>query len=336
MNPNRHSASALVIGGGVIGLFTAWRLLDAGFAVTVLEQGRIGGSASWAGGGILSPLPPWQAPAPVWALAMESLAVYPAIAADLRDATGIDPEWTPSGMRVLEAPDHQMALQWGEAVGLAVDGDEFTLSLPWVAQICSPRLLRAMQLYLSQRGVQWLENRAIVDFEAHSGRVQSVRAADGMRHAGDAVVLCAGAWTGGLAAALSWPVAVQPVRGQMLRFEAKPGLLEEIVLRGPHYLIPRRDGGILVGSTLEWTGFDTSTTASARTLLFEAACELLPPLRHCPVSHHWAALRPGSDQGIPLIGAAPGFDNLYVNAGHFRNGITLAPASARQVVGLMG
>ncbi len=339
----RASQSAIVIGGGVIGLFTAWRLLDAGFAVTVIDRDRVGGSASWAGGGILSPLPPWQAPEPVWSLAADSLLAYPALAAELLAATGIDPEWTASGMRVLAVADPETALAWAAHSGMAVDvaaaGAAQTatvLHLPWVAQLRSPRLLKALRAYLTGRGVQWLEHTAVTHFDIASGRVRALATATGQRYGSDLVVLCAGAWSGQLAAPLAWTLPVEPVRGQMLRFSAPVGLLSEVVLAGGHYLIPRRDGGILVGSTLEWTGFDSSVTAAAAASLFEVACALLPALRQCEVSHHWAALRPGSEQGIPCIGEAPGISNLFVNSGHFRNGITLAPASAQRLLALIG
>ena len=337
MKPVRASASAIVIGGGVIGLFTAWRLRDAGFCVTVVERGRIGGSASWAAGGILSPLPPWQAAEAVWKLAASSIAAYPDLVAQLHEASGIDPEWTRCGMRVQGEQKPDAALRWAAAMGLTIErGVADVLHLPWVAQLRSPRLLKALRVHLGQLGVEWHEQATVAGFSTHAGRVQAVCLADGTSLSADVIVLCAGAWSGELGALAALTLPVAPVRGQMLLFKAAPGLLHEIILDGGHYLIPRRDGSILVGSTLEHVGFNDTITAQARVQLLEAAYSLLPALQACPVSHHWAALRPGSDQGVPIIEKAAGLGNLFINTGHFRNGITLAPASAIQLAALVG
>lgn len=340
MNPARASRSAIVIGGGVIGLFTAWRLRDAGFAVTLIERDRVGGSASWAGGGILSPLPPWQAPEPVWQLAAESLREYPAVIAELKEATGIDPEFLPSGLWVLDPPDLLGALAWSERSGLPVvkavmpDIGRSGLNLPWVTQVRSPRLLQALAARLRQEDVAFREGVEICGFESSSTHT-TLRTRDGAQHAADAIVLCAGAWVGGLTAGLGAPVPIHPVRGQMLRLQGEPGQLSSIVLDQDRYLIPRRDGGILVGSTLEPVGFDAGVTEDARAALLAFAHSLLPASRLMPVTAHWAGLRPATTDGIPLIAPVEGCSGLFVNTGHYRNGITLAPASARALAALL-
>jgi glycine oxidase len=143
------------------------------------------------------------------------------------------------------------------------------------------------------------------------------------------VVVAGGAWSGELlkTAGVSLPMA--PVRGQMLLFRAAPGLLKRMVMRHYRYLIPRRDGRILAGSTLEQVGFDKATTRSAAEKLHRAALELVPALEDCPVEHHWTGLRPGNLSGVPYIGEHPAWKGLYVSTGHYRNGVVLAPASAR-------
>ena len=150
---------------------------------------------------------------------------------------------------------------------------------------------------------------------------------------GDLIVLCSGAWSQLLAA--SQAISIQPVKGQMILFNAQPGIVNRIVLMDGKYLIPRRDGGIVVGSTMEYTEFDKSTTEQAKNELADLAIDLFPELASCPVSHHWAGLRPGSPAGIPYIGRLPEYDNVYINAGHFRNGLVLAPASVRLMTALL-
>jgi glycine oxidase len=146
------------------------------------------------------------------------------------------------------------------------------------------------------------------------------------------VVIAGGAWSAALLRDTGLDLPVTPVRGQMIQFKARPGLLRHIVLDRDHYLVPRQDGLILAGSTLEHVGFDKSTTQAARDLLRERALQLVPALADCPIVRHWAGLRPGSKDGIPLIDEHPQIRGLYVNAGHYRNGVGMAPASARLLV----
>lgn len=339
------SRSAVVLGGGVIGLFSAWRLLDAGFAVTLIDSRRIGGSASWAGGGILSPLPPWRAPPPVWQMAAASLREYPAIAAELGEQTGIDPEWTESGMQVLEleADEADAARRWGAQQGQAVLAAQreyagvmrSELHLPWVAQVRSPRLLQALAALLRQRGARLVEQAVGARLLRQGTTMSGVTADDGSLYRADCYVLCSGAWTGQLTAGQGAAVPVTPMRGQMLLLQGQPGQLASIVLAGAHYLIPRRDGRILVGSTLESVGFDERLTDAARDTLLAFAHRTAPCTQAMPVIGHWCGLRPASPEGVPLVQRAEFADEVFINAGHFRNGITLAPASARQLVALI-
>lgn len=343
MNPARASATAVVIGGGVIGLFTALRLHEAGFSVRLLERGEVGRSASWAGGGILSPLYPWRAAPEVWALAAASMASYPAICESLADATGIDPQWTPSGMRILDAFDvaELEAIQdWAVVTGLPVLASEALIAgatrasqwLPWVAQLRNPRLCRALAVRLRQLGVQISEQVADVSLAVRGNRAYVANP----QIEADVLVVCAGAWTNSLLAPLHWPQAIEPVRGQMLLFKAPPGLLSEIMLDRDHYLIPRRDGYILAGSTVEpEAGFDAGITSTARDALRSRAIELLPGLATASIEQQWSGLRPGSPNGVPVIARHPELSNLFINAGHYRNGLTLAPHSAKRLLSVI-
>jgi glycine oxidase len=148
------------------------------------------------------------------------------------------------------------------------------------------------------------------------------------RISAERIVICAGAWSGQLLNHLSIKLPVIPVRGQMILFRARPRLISRIVLSNDRYIIPRKDGRILFGSTLEHTGFDKRTTDQARNELHQVAVSMFPTLRDCPIENHWAGLRPGSPNGIPFIGSHPEIKGLYFNTGHFRNGVALAPSSA--------
>lgn len=319
----------LVIGAGIIGLGVAAALLERGAKVTLVERGDCGAESSWAGGGILSPLCPWDYPDEVTRLTSRGAALFPEWAAKLHTATGIDPEYAVSGMLVLPPFDDVSARAWCTAHGLYAQDDDAApgaLLLPDVAQVRNPRLLRALRRRVEMLGGRIVEHCAVRGIRAAGGKVESVLAACGEFRA-DAHIVTAGAWSREVLGPHALRLDIKPMRGQMLlfRFDAPP--LSRIVLQGDLYLIPRRDGHLLVGSTLEDVGFDKSTTDAAYISLRNRAEIILPQLHGMPLARHWAGLRPGSPGNIPVIGRHPQLDNLYVNAGHFRYGVTMAPAS---------
>ncbi|OAI27119.1 MULTISPECIES: glycine oxidase ThiO [Methylomonas] len=340
----------LIIGGGISGLLAARELRLAGRDVAIIDKSLAGREASWAGGGILLPIYPWRQADAISKLATASIETYPRLCRELHHATGIDPEWRDCGMLISQNPDREDAVAWCERYAirhqtpptdlltdLHVDWRQ-PLWLPNIAQARNPRLLKSLQAWLRQQGVEFIENADITSLTIRGRRAVRLQTAAGSLSMRELVV-SAGAWTANLLNALlpeqALDLRIQPVRGQMLLFQAEPETLPCMVLDGDHYLIPRRDGRILAGSTVEQAGFEKATTESARQVLFEFATRLLPALKNFPVAHHWAGLRPGSPDGVPYIGPHPDIDNLYVNAGHFRNGLVMGPAAARLLSDLM-
>ena len=335
----------IVVGGGVNGLLSSRELLRAGVSVCLVERDRCGSEASWAGGGIISPLYPWRYPPAVTALASWAQKAYPQLAAELLADTGIDVELEPSGMLYLDPPDLRDALVWAEAQGASAellsadalrarwpglaDDVHQGLFMPALAHVRNPRLLKALRADLLRRpGFTLREQTEVVAVSARAaGRPAAVTLASGEVLSADAVIVCGGAWTRQLLVAQGDALPIRPVRGQMQLYETAPGSVPTMILRGGHYVIPRRDGLVLCGSTLEEAGFDKSVTEAAREVLSSAAARLWPALAEAPMRRQWAGLRPGSPNGIPFIGELPGQDGLWVNAGQFRNGLVLAPAS---------
>lgn len=340
----------IIVGAGLIGMLTARELHAAGLRVRLIERGRSGGEASWAGGGILSPLYPWRYPDPVNALARWSQRYYPQLLAEIHAASGIDPEWQGSGLLILDDADDARVRPWAERFGARIERVDTELLhslepalgvsvpeawwLPDVGQVRNPRLVKSMRGALERWGVDFHEGQTVTGFGVIGNRVEGVETETGFLSA-EHIVVAGGAWSGELLRAVGLRLPVEPVRGQMLLFRGAPGQVRHIVLDQGRYVIPRRDGRVLVGSTLEHVGFDRSTTTDARDDLRAAALRLVPALAGCELEHHWAGLRPGSPTGVPCIARHPDITNLYMNAGHYRNGVVLGPASARLLADIL-
>lgn len=340
----------IIIGGGVLGMLSARELAMAGARVTLLERGEMGRESSWAGGGIVSPLYPWRYADSVTALAGWSQQHYPALSDELIATTGIDPELTACGLLIVAPDEEQQAQRWAQdkdqnlqlidrdtlhtlEPALAQPGNS-AIWLPQVANLRNPRLAQALEADIVKRGVTLHTQTEVTGFIEQGGKIGGVDTDKGSFRA-EAVVVCAGAWTAKLLGALPQPPAIHPLRGQMLLFRTPPGTISRMVLEENRYIIPRRDGRVLFGSTLEETGFDKSTTAEARTELYQIATRRFPVLAEHELELHWAGLRPCAPEGIPYIGPHPELENLFINAGHFRNGIVLGPASARLLADLL-
>ncbi|GIZ11455.1 glycine oxidase ThiO [Pseudomonas sp. NCCP-436] len=334
-----------------MGLLSARLLAQAGEEVLLLERQGSGRESSWAGGGIVSPLYPWRYSPAVTALAHWSQDFYPDLGRQLLDETGCDPEVHVTGLYWLDLDDECQALTWAEREGrllrrvdiaevrrqVPVLGDGFAraIHMPDVANVRNPRLVKALKAALTvMPGVELREHCALTGFVNRGGRICGVQTADGDLLA-ERVVLATGAWSGELLQQLGLMLPVEPVKGQMILYRCAESFLPSMVLAGGRYAIPRRDGHVLVGSTLEYAGFDKTPTEEALASLKASAETLLPALATAEVVGHWAGLRPGSPEGIPFVGELASHPGLWLNCGHFRNGLVLAPASCRLLADLM-
>jgi glycine oxidase len=340
----RTGGEVVIVGGGVIGLTTAYFLARDGVRVHLLDRGSLGREASWAGAGILPPSDWRTARRPIDRLRALSGRLFPELSAELRDRSGIDNGFIPcGGLEFLaeqseagddewsgegtprESLDERRVLDLEPAVG---PGLGRAVRLPALAQLRNPRHLQALRAACLQTGnVKIVEGAEATAFVVQGERVQGIATPAGTVE-GDAFLIASGAWSDGLLDLLGIRVGIRPIRGQIALLNPGRPLFRHVLIWGARYLVPRQDGRVLVGSTEEDAGFEKQTTAAGIGGLLQLAAQLVPALAQANVEQCWAGLRPGSPDGLPFIGRVPGFDNVYVGAGHFRAGIQLSPGTA--------
>jgi glycine oxidase len=329
-----------VIGGGVIGLGCAWRLAQAGCRVGLWERGVPGQEASWAAAGMLAAQCEAAHYAPeaqstsrraMFDLCLQSRTLYPSFATELQEETGHDielclrghlaaDEWRAPGILYLctQADDPApQAFTRQKAEGLAVEtapdfAGQRAYRLPDEGQVDNRKLVSALLLACERAGVVIHAHSPVDDWRE-------------LRRSCGKVLLCGGAWSN----LKKWGVTITPVAGEMLALQAGRVLSQH--LYSPQlYLVPRRSGRVIIGATMEQRGYDKAVKAGAIQSLLERALALVPALRDCTLEETWAGVRPGTADDLPILGPTPEPD-LLIATGHFRNGILLAPITAKLI-----
>lgn len=340
-----------IIGGGVIGLAIGWRLAAAGRSVTVVDERQAGSGASWASAGMLAPVgeaePEEEA---LLDLALASHRLWPAFARELEAASGCTIDYLPCGsfhlalgrdetarLRFQHDFLRQLGLEanWLNAADARGDIEHLSprvsaaLHCPSDHQVDNRKLVTALRLAFLSSGGELLENTVVTALEVTNNRVTGIHAG-GRLHRAETVVLAAGAWSGSLAAVpLELRPPVRPIKGQMIcvRMPAAAPLARAILWRDGRYLVPRRDGRLLIGATVEEQGFDATNTAGGLFQLLDQAREILPGIDDLPIEEVWCGFRPASRDDAPILGSSPLVGLTYAT-GHYRHGILLTPITA--------
>ena len=348
-------ADVVIIGAGVIGLSLALELAYRGVETVVLDRGLPGDRATSALGsaaGMINPQAhPGIEPEPVRDLALLSRHLYADWIASIEEESGILCEYDVRGGLTVARTDVEevqldRALDWQRSRGLAfevltadevkerepaLDGEvRAAFSFPLEGQIATARLGQALALAARGAGAHVISHAPVLAIRCESGRLVGVESGAGLILAG-AVVNAAGAWAahvGGGGSAVP-PIPIAPVRGQMLRLDASADAdrLTRFAFAPGIYLVPRRDGSVVIGSTFERVGFDSRPTAGGIASLLQRATSLVPAAADYPILEAWGGLRPASPDDIPIMGETC-LANYYLSIGHLKNGILLAPASA--------
>jgi glycine oxidase len=345
--------SIVIIGGGVIGLAIARGLALRGAEdVCLLERANLGKEASFAAAGMLLPQIEADVDDDFFRFACQSRDLYPAFADELRDETGIDVELDTTGTIYLALDEHdqeeiEKRYYWQKRAGLAVElltpqsvrqlelcvssAATGALLFPKDIQIENRRLLTALANSVNKLGVKVLSETNGESLVVEHERVTGVQTNRGSI-ACDTVVIAAGTWSSFLLRQTSCPdPSIQPVRGQMVCFEAKPQLTRHVIYSPRGYIVPRQDGRLLAGSTSENAGFAKSVTAGGISTILTNALEIAPSIAALPIVDSWAGLRPKAADGLPVLGPCGEIDGLFYATGHYRNGILLAPLTAELI-----
>lgn len=339
----------IVVGGGVVGCAVTYFLAAAGYAVSLLERGDLASQASGAAAGMLAPICEATDDGPFFELGVRSLAMFPELVPVLRERSGIDPQFVPSGILRVAGTDEEARHLQAHASRFRTHGLEWldaqaarerepllrpdlrgALWSPREAHVYSPLMTRAYAGAAASLGASLEMGVPVIELLREGDRVRGVQTPDGPREAG-LVILCTGAWTRFCTAWLGVPVPIEPVRGQILAVETPRPAPRSIVWGEGAYLVPKLSGQLIVGATQERAGFDCRTTAEGVARLLAAAARYLPVLAEATLRHAWAGLRPDTPDHLPLLGPLPGVEGLLLAAGHFRNGVLLSPITGELI-----
>ena len=356
-----NNFDVLIVGGGVMGLSLAWELAQHQAEVCLVDRGPIGKEASWAGAGMIPPgtdRAHWQTATPWEQLEGLSDELHERWHESLLERTGIDNEYRRCGSLLLaysareaEALEaritrwNQLGIAWEPVDAFARSNIEPMLAgsadrivcayhLAAEAQIRNPRHLNALVVACEQAGVDLRPNVAVQEFDTAGQRVARAVTSAGSLEASH-YCLTAGSWSGQLATSLGLDLPVHPIRGQIVLLKGRPGLVKRNINVGSRYVVPRRDGRILIGSTQEDVGFVKETTADAVRELLQFAKSVAPELANLPIESQWAGLRPATADGLPYLGRHPQLENGWIATGHFRAGLQLSTATAVVIRAMM-
>jgi glycine oxidase len=342
----------LIIGAGIIGCSIAYELSTRGVRCTVLDGRRLGMAATNAAAGVLSPLAEFERPGTLVRLGLRSLRLYPTWVERLReDAPDIDVEFATNGVLRVAFSEEELAtyragLRFRDELGVELlDLDQHLVReveprlserviggvlSPEEGQVSNQLFTLALSRGAKKRNARFVEFAPIERFMRRSQRVTGVRTPQGVFEANQ-VVLCAGAWTKPIAKKLGANIPTLPVRGQMLALGGMVRPIGRPVWGKRGYVLPRANGLVFAGATVEQAGFRIRTTLAGLASVRRGAFELVPQLRQAKEHFTWAGLRPGSPDGLPMLGRLPGWENVTVATGHFRNGILLAPLTGELI-----
>ncbi|MCS6885299.1 MAG: glycine oxidase ThiO [Acidobacteriota bacterium] len=352
-------ADVVIIGGGLIGCTIALELARKGVAVTLVERVRLCTEATWASAGMLAPQIEIDSRNDFFDFCYRGLELYPQYIEELRELTGLDSSLRVEGALQVAFDEVELkklakCYRWQFEAGLPIEelsaeqlrehepglSDEVLggYLFPQELQLDNRRLAEAVVAAAQKLGVNFVIGADVTEIliDRNRGRLKAigVRAGNDMITAG-VVINAAGCWSGGIRVEGAKTPKLIPVRGQMVALRTTVGRLRRIIHTGHTYLVPRLDGRIIVGTTFEYVGYDKRVTAEALQMLLARAIKTVPALAKSEVVEFWSGLRPATEDKRPLLGYHPEVDALIYATGHYRDGVLLAPITAKLIAALV-
>jgi len=346
----------LILGGGIIGLSTAFSLSRRGFSVTILERTTCGGQASGAAAGMLAPFSEIsEDPDPFFTFCLDSLRMFHKWQEEIKKVSGMDFEYTESGS--IHAVYHESdilslesRIEWQKNFGSEaeiIDGGrlkflEPNLSDSIVAAIHSkeeshvfaPDYVKALKVACEKNQVKIYENLENVVVKSREAP-PVLESSNGQRYTGDRLVICSGAWAQELEDIFQIRIPVFPIRGQICAYELGDKKVNHIVTTSQGYLVPKANGTLVNGASEDIAGFSTDVTEKGISRLVHWNKNIFPFLKTKKPFHTWAGLRPATQDGFPLLGALEDSPHIIFATGHYRNGILLSPRTGEAVADLI-
>ncbi|MCG9127449.1 glycine oxidase ThiO [Candidatus Poribacteria bacterium] len=351
MTKNRFDV--VIIGAGIIGCSIAYELAKKNVKVILIDKAsNVGTESSWAGAGILTSHATTNEPYPE--LCRASLDLYPHVTEELKAETNIDIEFIRSGTisvffdekeatgliglaerrvnRGFSAEILSPEKVWELEPSVSYDIEGAVL-FPEDGHVRNPKMVKALAIGASNHGSEFLLGNPVSSFIQENGQVTGVNV-NGESIYADSFVIAAGCWSGKIASDLDFQISISPAKGQIVLIESVPPLITRTIDGLGIYIVPRTDGRILLGATVEMVGYDKTPTVDGVKQMIDAAIAIVPELAACKFDQTWVGLRPYYKNG-PCLGYIPGYDNVVLASGHYKNGILLAPITGKLISELL-
>jgi glycine oxidase len=347
---------AVIIGGGIIGCSVAWRLASEGVATTVLERGLVGREASWAAAGMIALQAEAEGPGVFFDFCLRARDAFEAIVDRLTRESGVDPEYDRAGIlyvafdaaeraelerrarwqREVAAPLEELSGEQARRIEPALSSEAiYAIHMPTNRRTDNRKLTQAYAAAARRAGAEFVEGARVDGLAMRGGRAVGVVMDDGSTREADVVVNAAGTWAGDVRGLEGDRVKLRPMRGQIVCFEAPPGTIGPALFSLRGYLVPRRDGRLLAGSTMEEAGYNKVGTLSGLEKIVRGANALVPQLGSIAFRGAWAGLRPATRDLLPVLGFSPTVANVLWAVGHFRSGILLSAITGEIIADLV-
>jgi glycine oxidase len=317
----------IIIGGGIVGCLSALEFKKKGFDVTIIEKSNIGHESSSAAAGILYPLMPWKYDDALYELSLGSSEFYAELSKKILKDFNKDIEYIKSGLLLLPPYNEDEFLKWSKKSKTIFLKKNNSILLPEVAQINPKKLMYSIKELVVSMGIKIFDNLAVTGIKTNTNSIDAVYTNDNKEYKGDIFLLSAGAWSSIIYEKLE--KKIKPIRGQIIEYFAKDLIIENILYSQGIYILQRKNRSIIAGSTLEDVGFSDKNLKVQVLELDRKAKYVLKDLQKCTIDKTWYGFRPGVDDNYPIISKDENYENMFIHSGHFRYGITTAPATTK-------